>query len=302
MTATPIAPGLWLGRMRASLLPFAPSIAVVLGTVALGCHDVAGFESSEALCREDTRDEDGDGKANCADPDCWAFEICRQDRLASGDTRKDATVVGQAGSLAVDQDDAGRVDEDAGAPAKPRDGGSPASCNGADPSCPTGQVCLDGACMPEVDRGTALHVRVASAVVPDRASNNICFDALLSDGIVPCSLTPALDCGNCKPDPYVVATHNGEVISSTAHEVNTVTPSWDEPAFDVVLFAGDELSFTVKDKADMGFSDATIFECEVEAAVLIKRDAGTHECHPKKGATVDPPKDTVYGLTIEYGR
>jgi hypothetical protein len=293
MRATPIAPALRFVVGLGSLM-----LSVML---AVGCHDVTGFESSEALCREDTRDEDGDGKANCLDPDCWAFEICRQDRLAS-DAGTHAPVAGQGGSLAMDQDDAGRVDEDAGAPSKPRDGGPPAGCAGANASCPDAQTCRGGACMPEVDRGTTFHIRVASAVVPDRASNNICFDGLLSDVLVPCSLGPAVDCGNCKPDPYVVSALNGEVKGTTGNDANTVTPSWDDPAFDVVLFAGDKLTFTVKDKADPGFSDATIFTCEVEAAVLIKQGGGTHECRPQKDATVEPPKGTVYGLTLEYGR
>jgi hypothetical protein len=98
-------------------------------------------ENTAARCQDGT-DNDGDGKTDCLDPDCWVLSFCVD--AGAKDAPQDAPgpdAPADTGPIDAIFDGPQTLDGEAGT-----DGPPPVSCN-AHCDCPQGQFCYYGTCL-----------------------------------------------------------------------------------------------------------------------------------------------------------
>jgi len=244
-------------------------LCIALVLTCAGCSYPSGGEASASQCN-DTDDNDGDELRDCNDPDCQAFDHCR-DRVgnpppdagppvvrddASTGTPTDAGVIGDAAvdtDAAIDEDDGGAIE-----PPEPVDAGAP--CGGR---CTVTQACIDDLCE-DVSSPTAgtFDLRILSAPVPAFNRWGMCLD--------PCgSRFATFAFCACDPDPYVEVSRvrqDGQqqmrtLLGATPVRLDELRPTYEDTLIRVDLMEGDALWLVVFDE-DPGNGDNTaIYSC-----------------------------------------
>ncbi|MDD9947746.1 MAG: hypothetical protein OXU20_42285 [Myxococcales bacterium] len=221
---------------------------VLLATLATlwACGRGISGEFTPLACG-DKVDNDGDGLADCKDPDCRGLNACAPSPPHAVDLTPHA---GPGPSLASGfgepvyqslDDDAGAagLDEDAGLELKPQD-----SIMCGEVLCPPGSVCIRDRCLAwdagsrAGEPGTVASIFVDSAEV--RALTDKNANCLEPD----CS---GANCCRLYPDPYVEVLRNGTTVGRTTTRVDNLRPSW-EASFEVEYSVGDLLEVRVIDE------------------------------------------------------
>jgi hypothetical protein len=269
-------------------------VAVVLAFALAGCGVSAASESL-ASCRAGG-DEDSDGMFGCKDPDCWAFDVCAQAMLTSG-SRDGGAGLADGGTLAQDASaanggDAGRLElDDASVPVNDAGG------DGAAPLCPDASSC-EPPPPPPPDVATYI-VTITSGALPDQTKGLTCFDNPLSGAA--CVSVGFVLCSNCKPDPYVEVSLNGDIIQVSEVVDDTVAPVWQDFSFQLTLHKGDDLRFTVKDRDVTDPSDP-IFWCRPDLSHLATSSIVRCVPDPKLSPTFDAPPGQPWNVTSTFER
>ena len=286
-----------LGRLGAT--GARASVLVAIGLPALlalaGCAQSVAGELSVTACTNG-EDDDGDGRSDCDDSDCWVYCPRPSDPNEIGDAsssfdsgpRLDASAAPKDGSAV----DSAQGDDDTGMPlpADPEDGGAEPVCD-----CGTEQMCDAGACVPRSLDGV-YRLRVKSALVPMTDSRNDCYDYARPT----CPGIP-IGCSECEaPDPRVVVWLNGAPVSAatTAATANTISPTWpNAPEFELTLRKSDTLIFFVVDDDDT--RDQEMFRCTPDLSSLPSQFLS---CSPAAGMTQVPPTGVRYLVTVDAMR
>jgi hypothetical protein len=250
------------------------SLGIVLGLAALqlsACAKVLLGEYGEQAC-QDHKDNDGDGRKDCQDPDCFGTEACRKSGAATDLSRFDAGShdAGRIQSFDSGPMDAGKVRDASIVPetsppfipeaAVDDDGGGIADGGPACmPACAVGEVCNAGRCGPA---GGMYILSIRSAMAPNFASDGTCYDL---DCVHPPDATHQ-PCW-CVVDPYVRAfvVHNGADTQGHQTPTATSTPAayyvgLPDASWPITLAAGDSIRFEVWDASDSG-SDTELYTC-----------------------------------------
>ncbi len=268
-------------------------IASIQGLTA--CASISAGEVTAAACLEGNDDEDGDGKMNCEDPDCFAFEACRPSALsrdAGGAGSSPTAGTGGAGGSGSSNSGGASASGGSGGdePQPILDGGDDSGfvipimpdasfvpdaaiipCGG----CAVGEVCVEDVCEPGGDpTGGTYTITVVSGTVP-YATDGICVD-------VSCNLSPVVYC-ICRPDPYVrvvlVRQSEEEVVLDSNVVSRSVDPMFDVEGFPVTLEQGDTLRFEMWDK-NQTIADKQVFSCKPDLSNLTP---GPLECSTLSG-------------------
>jgi C2 domain len=258
-------------------------LLAVLWLVALGstgCGVRATGEIGVLLCGNGV-DDDGDELADCVDPDCWSSSACddltlrtqgqldASLRMAPADDASLGDGARSEAPMATDED-AGTTEVDSSMPTSACDPEDATSCGPED-------VCVEGRCIPDPFEKNVYLVRIASAFLPTRRPDTTCFETLL-DGCA-----NVLTCSDCLPDPYVITELGGDEINRTSVDYNAIAATWHDKAFTVTKVPGQVLTLRVMDDDDAPATDALIFECRVEVA-LLGTGSGL-QCVPRLGDT-----------------
>jgi hypothetical protein len=260
-----------------------------LALACAACRITPHGEWNAAEC-SDGVDNDGDGRVDCDDPDCWAFECQPNDAMPTdaghdaGSAPQDAaTPDAKAPDAApppkpVDDADAAPIaDDDAGDPEAP-------NCTRALDLCQANEICVAGVCKPQ-DISGDYTIQILSAALPDRNPAGVCYDP----EILLCAAVR--DCLGCKPDPYVTVQKTSVImVGKTLPKNDTETPTWMEAGDKVTLTNTDTLEFTVWDW-DPPAQQTKVFSCSPDLRQL---PSGMLRCSPPKGATITPAPGQVF--------
>lgn len=249
--------------------------------LSAGCeYTTLAAETGASNCTN-LRDEDGDGKRDCADPDCWGYAHCRVpeedasapfvpvvpppympgEDMSMPPTKPAAEDAGQPSQI-PGLDDAA-IELDAAPDA------APLVC---DPSCPAHR-CIDGECVGPTNLGT-FTITSLEASVP-RARDGVCLDP---DEVCPIRLGPC-----CAPDPDLYVSVSGMKVASTDVD-DMALIVWQSPGFVVELHEDDVVKFELldDDTGDGEFADAKpdpVFECST-VVTMDNVSAGVLRCSP----------------------
>jgi hypothetical protein len=269
----------------------------LVGIATTACAAVETGEASAAACTPGSGDEDGDDLADCDDPDCFAFEVCRQfSRLNSPDSggntpRSDAggsTPAGTGGNAASGGTGGAPLQvRDAGLDAElppveqlpPDSGGVPDAAIVPCGGCAVGEECVEDACVPiEGTTGGTYTLSVLSGTMPLATDPGfMCVDYTCPGGgatTVWCI---------CPPDPYVrvirIRDGNETQVLVTDVVIEQVNPVFDGEPVVVELERGDSLRFEMWDKNET-IADKQVFTCKPDLSNL---EPGPLECTARSG-------------------
>jgi hypothetical protein len=229
----------------------------------------------------DGQDNDGDGKIDCDDPDCWAFACVGHPSPSPGGNPSTPPP-----DAAVPKPDAGEmVSDPLGPPALDDGGPEPSDDAGSAPSCTDGwtckpgEACVDGECQP-IDISGVYQMDVISARVPSRTKGGVCFDFELP---------------GCDPDVYIVVTRNGvTTVHTTSVRTNTTTPTWSDESFSITLKTGDHVDFAAWEADTV--SRTRIFYCSPD---LLQLASGTLSCSPAASMVIEPEDGMRYEIVTK---
>jgi hypothetical protein len=236
-------------------------------------------------------DNDGDGRIDCDDPDCWAFACARSDAMPiepghdSGGAPPDAAPPDTKPLDATPPPPMHVPDEDAG-PISVDDGGDPEApnCTSSLALCQADEICVAGVCKP-LDVSGDYTIQIVSAVLPDRTLAMICYDP----DVAFCATL--FDCVGCKPDPFVtVKKASVTTVVKTTQKYDTESATWMEAGKTITLTNTDKLEFAVWDW-DSPVDQTMVFSCSPDLRQL---PSGMLRCSPPKGATIAPAAGTVF--------
>jgi len=273
-------------------------------TLFAACTTVSSHGEWDPLECGDGLDNDGDGKIDCDDPDCWAFRCGSAAPKATTGGRPGAAVSSGAGGHddGADGLDSGSVGvsrdaqtattttkpyEGTARPDAGRDAAQDANrgCDPNDPDCDSGVGCGSGECGPSPSFAGKYILEVRSAVVPDRMLGGLCVDPDLRCGLGVCN-----DCE--RPDPYVVVMQNNVVrLGQTSARQDTQTPTWTDARFPIELREpSDTLTFHVWDE-DL-LTRREIFSCTPKLPNPLPD--GELSCEPPSRLVVAPGPSGPY--------
>lgn len=267
-----------MGRLRSAALALACWLPAACTLTPLPAE-------SSALACTDSNDDDGDGKIDCVDPDCWGFAHCR--KLEDGgmpiveppviDPPPVPPVMQMDADTPVATPDADVVVVPDAAVDAEVDAAPPLLC---DDSCPPGK-CIDGVCsVPPLFGEFKIESLKVVAPRTNDDENNTCFDpapyCLFVNGLC------------CDPDPYVVI-HVDSVKAGFVTATDDAYPEWDasELAFTLELHEGAEIWLDVVDADSPEVNDPveapsnqSIFSCGITATVEAVA-SGLLTCRPE---------------------
>ena len=261
-----------------------PAGALLLASLAFcvgACAVASTGELSAAACSDPGNvDDDGDGLANCDDPDCWVYSFCGLPLQAIADGGGPSSADGSARFK-----DAGF--KDAGSTGMTGDDGGPASSLDASATPPT----CDGAVCPTSYLPGEFQIAITAGSIPAyKGVATLCLD---TSCLV---FVPAGACV-CFVDTYVVVTvTTGSAVTTWMTTVveNKATPTWTDPGFQVHLEASSVIEFEVFDSdKNEGATNADdfIFRCKPDLANL---SAGVLSCGPAdNGDFINPQNYNV---------
>jgi len=269
----------------ASRLAWQITLLALAAVSCLACNSVTTSE----LCSEDEPgDEDQDGLANCADPDCFGLEMCRIEPDvpdaapassvgtpwkvagaggASGSAGA-AGAPGSGGSVAPPVGDAAITEDDDAGVVEPPEAEPPP--DDVDPCslCTDTETCVDGACIvpKPAPREGAFTLYVLSAAAPIfQVPTTQCFDNACERGLsVPFALCL------CPPDPYVrviIERGRDEIVVGETEVSEDAERGMYSASFPIDLEPGDVLRFVVYDEDDP-FPDDFMYRCTPDLTML----------------------------------
>lgn len=274
------------------------SVVVELGAVALlvGCSisELSG-ELTPGDC-SDGSDNDGDGPADCMDPDCQAFDVCGHAsslRDASwpqgqiGDAYVSGPIdAGWSGPSSMAGRPASTPPEDPVAPSEPQPS-EPEDPPVVGPTCAGGcgdnQTCVEGYCLDndvvvvELWDITRIDVTVPRSVPQADTAGSACLD----DGLGEClgSFDPLFWLCSCPPDPKVQVFLDQDpsdamppqLLATTDRKRSVSAASWSDLDITLGLLPGSKIHLkALDDDGDAG--DQLIFGCELPATPVLNGD------------------------------